>query len=357
MIRPVFLDEVADDDLPRLLEAHPEPEARALVRDELNARSLSPQHFATVRPTENPENPMPAAKIEAVPAPDAPLTGSALNLHLWGPRLGPMVDEYEAWCDENKLPRVSADEQDSEALTPEQYDWNIRFIHRWDEAQAADDAESATAKTLQVPTRAEDEDFDDGEKAGFAAFVGNLALSFADKFAPELRDGWRRGWWFAHARCYGQGVKAALLHVSDDDPENPYPQFSTAGEAWSSGHDETDDLPAPVLHEAFAPRMIGEDEEDWPPVPMLGLRVRLDPLPVEGGARSFSVVDSMRDSVEIAKIVENPIGETWDFAPCATHDPEFNTFPAWRFRDFAGAHAFAESWAWVVDGDVPEPGA
>jgi hypothetical protein len=48
-------------------------------------------------------------------------------------------------------------------------------------------------------------------------------------------------------RCYGQGVKASLLAEAETDvesnapsvePQNPYPQFHPAWEAWATGCNE-----------------------------------------------------------------------------------------------------------------------
>jgi hypothetical protein len=94
----------------------------------------------------------------------------------------------------------------------------------------------ATAKMrLAVPAVAEDEDLDADAKTGFEAFAAGTALA-------DWPPGQVRGWWLAYARCYGQGVKAGIAYAAGSQALSPYPQFSTAWEAWASGHDARDDL-------------------------------------------------------------------------------------------------------------------
>lgn len=46
-----------------------------------------------------------------------------------------LYDEFKAWCDEQSLPWISADELLwLDYLTSEQRDWLEDFIKRWDEA-------------------------------------------------------------------------------------------------------------------------------------------------------------------------------------------------------------------------------
>tara|TARA_Y100001972_G_scaffold17027_1_gene18718 strand:- start:420 stop:632 length:213 start_codon:yes stop_codon:yes gene_type:complete len=43
-----------------------------------------------------------------------------------------LTEVYNKWCEDNNLPRVSADEQDKDQLTHEQKLWLDDFIEQWD---------------------------------------------------------------------------------------------------------------------------------------------------------------------------------------------------------------------------------
>lgn len=75
------------------------------------------------------------------------------------------------------------------------------------------------------------------EMAGFKAFfAGPASAILAEQLEPEAFES---GQLLAHRLCYAQGVKAGLLDEAED-PDNPYPQFSAAWEAWADGYnDET----------------------------------------------------------------------------------------------------------------------
>lgn len=46
-------------------------------------------------------------------------------------RMKALVDEYTAWLDANQMPQLSADEQDTDPMTPAQRAWLSDFIDRW----------------------------------------------------------------------------------------------------------------------------------------------------------------------------------------------------------------------------------
>lgn len=46
-----------------------------------------------------------------------------------------LTDIYTDWCEQNGLPKVAAEEQDWEKLTPEQHAWLSQFIEQWDRQQ------------------------------------------------------------------------------------------------------------------------------------------------------------------------------------------------------------------------------
>jgi hypothetical protein len=46
-------------------------------------------------------------------------------------RMKALVDEYTVWLDANQMPQLSADEQDTERMTPAQRAWLSDFIDRW----------------------------------------------------------------------------------------------------------------------------------------------------------------------------------------------------------------------------------
>lgn len=83
-----------------------------------------------------------------------------------------------------------------------------------------------------IPTTPEDEGMTPEEREGFNTFAEGSN-------APLSPPGAVRGWYVGHARCYGMGVKAAILTCPGDEADNPFPRFSAAGEAWAQGHDET----------------------------------------------------------------------------------------------------------------------
>jgi len=45
-----------------------------------------------------------------------------------------LTDIYTKWCDDNKVPFVSADEQDTTKLTEKQKEWLEEFIEVWDKS-------------------------------------------------------------------------------------------------------------------------------------------------------------------------------------------------------------------------------
>jgi hypothetical protein len=94
-----------------------------------------------------------------------------------------------------------------------------------------------------LPTMPEDEDLTSEHLAGFEMFRAGLA-SFDVRVSgdPDAHLGWSIMW-----TRYGQGVKASLLAEAETDvesnapsvePQNPYPQFHPAWEAWATGCNE-----------------------------------------------------------------------------------------------------------------------
>lgn len=90
-----------------------------------------------------------------------------------------------------------------------------------------------------VPRFPEDADLGPLEQEGIADFALFRLLS------ASTNEDWRRGWWLAWARCYGQGVRAAMIHRITNrvhPVSNPHPQFSGPWEAWAAGHDDEERL-------------------------------------------------------------------------------------------------------------------
>ena len=46
-----------------------------------------------------------------------------------------LTDIYTKWCDDNKVPFVSADEQDTTKLTEKQKEWLKEFIEVWGQGE------------------------------------------------------------------------------------------------------------------------------------------------------------------------------------------------------------------------------
>ena len=47
-------------------------------------------------------------------------------------RLDALCDEYDAWCIQQRLPRVDADEQLCGRVTEAQRQWLLAFCERWE---------------------------------------------------------------------------------------------------------------------------------------------------------------------------------------------------------------------------------
>lgn len=79
-----------------------------------------------------------------------------------------------------------------------------------------------------------DEDPDPAEIDGFEAFRASRALFDNPHDASSgLAAEWSRGWWRGYALAFAEGV---LASADGDEAESPYPQFSSAWEAWADGH-------------------------------------------------------------------------------------------------------------------------
>lgn len=97
------------------------------------------------------------------------------------------------------------------------------------------------------------------------------------------------------------------------------------------------------------------EDDVWPPIPLSTLKTTLRPLPMVEGARIFEAFDTSRNVV-VATITECLAGECWlvslkigQYRNAEDRDES----PGDRnYRDFEGAHAYAEAWAWEVDGDL-----
>jgi hypothetical protein len=57
---------------------------------------------------------------------------SALYRKLWNDRLDALCDEYDAWCIQQRLPRVDAYEQLCGRVTEAQRQWLLDFCERWE---------------------------------------------------------------------------------------------------------------------------------------------------------------------------------------------------------------------------------
>ena len=73
--------------------------------------------------------------------------------------------------------------------------------------------------------------FSDDETLGFKAFWEGLFLNSLENISQ------RRGWWYAHRRAYGEGVKASI-QCGDGYARSPYAEFTPASNAWSDGYNE-----------------------------------------------------------------------------------------------------------------------
>ena len=61
-------------------------------------------------------------------------TRAIAHIEPLSPTLGQLTAEYQAYCDANELPHMSADELICETLTDAQRAWVSQFINRWEAA-------------------------------------------------------------------------------------------------------------------------------------------------------------------------------------------------------------------------------
>lgn len=174
-----------------------------------------------------------------------PLASSQLDGNLFTPRLEDgtraemrLSDEDQAKCSRGR--NWSAEVTD--LLTGKR--WKVRGASCGSPrcfcdaiAEPLDQSESVPG--FHVPIMAEDLDgLSDAGRDGFNAFCSDVGLHRNPNESAITRHNWENGWNMAYTRCFAVGaVQGYHDRLLDREGCNPYPQFSTAWEAWAAGHD------------------------------------------------------------------------------------------------------------------------